>query len=200
MIDENGYRANVGIILVNEQKRLFWGRRTGGLNAWQFPQGGIQRDESVEDAMYRELWEEVGLKPQDVEIVAKSAGWLTYQLPRRLIRHHTKPVCIGQKQKWFLLKIISSSDNIDLLASGNPEFDDWCWVSYWYPLKEVVSFKRKVYRDVLQEFVPFVFPDKRLRNPKQNLRSALRPRRKDTRVDDTFVSDDEIDNGFPNNE
>lgn len=179
MIDENGYRANVGIILVNEQKKLFWGRRIGGQNAWQFPQGGIQRGETDETAMYRELFEEVGLKPQDVEIIAKSHDWFFYHLPRRLIRHHAKPVCIGQKQKWFLLKLVSCSDNLNLCTTNNPEFDAWCWVSYWFPLKEVVSFKKTVYRDVLQEFAYFIFPDKKLRNPKQNLRSALRPRRKD---------------------
>ncbi|MAZ38865.1 MAG: RNA pyrophosphohydrolase [Legionellales bacterium] len=177
MIDENGYRANVGIILVNEQKKLFWGRRIGQ-DAWQFPQGGIHENETAEDAMYRELFEEVGLRRHDVEIIGVTAEWLTYDLPHRLIRHHTKPVCVGQKQKWFLLKLVSCVDNIDLSASGSPEFDDWCWVNYWYPLREVISFKRKVYKDALQAFTQYVFPEKKMRNPKQNLRSGIRPRRR----------------------
>lgn len=190
MIDENGYRANVGIILVNEQKKLFWGRRIGQ-EAWQFPQGGIQRDETPEQAMYRELREEIGLKEQDVELIGVTEDWLIYHLPKRLIRHHAKPVCIGQKQKWFLLKLVSCAENINLTASESPEFDEWCWVNYWYPLKEVISFKRKVYRDALQEFTQFVFPEKRLRNPKQNLRSAIRPRRRQhtTRSFDTDQND-----------
>lgn len=177
MIDENGYRANVGIILVNDLKQLFWARRIGQ-DAWQFPQGGIQQGETPEEAMYRELREEIGLSALDVEVIAQTDDWLYYDLPPRLVRHHTQPLCIGQKQKWFLLKLISCVDNIDLDASGSPEFDQWRWVSYWYPLKEVISFKRKVYKDALQHFTPFVFPEKRMRNPKQNLRSALRPRRR----------------------
>ena len=86
MIDPEGYRANVGIIISNVKGRLLWARRVGGMNAWQFPQGGIKRGESPEEALYRELLEEVGLRPDDVRILDVTRGWLKYRLPRRLVR------------------------------------------------------------------------------------------------------------------
>lgn len=102
--------------------------------------------------MYRELHEEVGLKPEHVSVIATTKHWLRYKLPKRYIRHDSKPVCIGQKQKWFLLKLTAEESAVDLLHSLHPEFDDWRWVSYWYPVRQVVSFKRDVYRKVMKEF------------------------------------------------
>lgn len=149
MIDENGYRENVGIILINNAGKLFWGKRIGQ-DAWQFPQGGIAESESPEQALYRELWEEIGLKQHQVEIVSVTNSWLRYTLPRRYMRK-TSPVCIGQKQKWFLLKILCEDKEIVLNATPKPEFDDWLWVSYWFPLTQIVHFKREVYRSALKE-------------------------------------------------
>ena len=100
MIDSEGYRPNVGIIICNQQQQLFWARRVGQ-DAWQFPQGGINDEETPEEAMYRELEEEVGLKPHQVEIVGVTSDWLRYRLPKRFLRHHCKPLCIGQKQLWY---------------------------------------------------------------------------------------------------
>ncbi|SHI23210.1 RNA pyrophosphohydrolase [Ferrimonas marina] len=151
MIDNDGFRANVGIIICNRQGQVLWARRYGQ-HSWQFPQGGVNEGESPEQAMYRELFEEVGLKREDVRILARSRSWLRYRLPKRLVRQDSKPVCIGQKQKWFLLQLTGAESRIDLAASGHPEFDDWRWVSYWYPVRQVVSFKREVYRKVLNEF------------------------------------------------
>ncbi|WNO08868.1 RNA pyrophosphohydrolase [Teredinibacter sp. KSP-S5-2] len=152
MIDDDGFRLNVGIVIANEQGGLLWARRVGGQNAWQFPQGGIKEDESAEEALYRELNEEVGLSREDVEVVAVTKGWLRYRLPKRLVRQK-EPLCIGQKQKWFLLKLKSGEQSIRLDASQPAEFDDWAWVNYWYPLSKVVSFKREVYRKALKELV-----------------------------------------------
>ena len=101
MIDAEGFRANVGIVICNNQGQVFWARRYGQ-HSWQFPQGGVDDGETAEQTMYRELHEEVGLLPEDVEIVASSKHWLRYKLPKRLIRRDSSPVCIGQKQKWFL--------------------------------------------------------------------------------------------------
>ena len=157
MIDGDGYRPNVGIIVANDQGQVLWARRVGQ-DAWQFPQGGINSNESVEEALYRELKEETGLDPGHVEIVGSTRGWLRYKLPKRLIRHESKPVCIGQKQKWFLLRLISKESSVDLLHSDHPEFDDWRWVSYWYPVRQVVSFKRDVYRKVMKEFSSAALP------------------------------------------
>ncbi|MFI4937077.1 MAG: RNA pyrophosphohydrolase [Candidatus Berkiellales bacterium] len=153
MIDENGFRLNVGIILTNDKGQLFWGRRVGQ-EAWQFPQGGIHDDEGLQEALFRELEEEVGLASSDVSIITESQQWLSYRLPKRLVRSDTEPVCVGQKQKWFLLRLESSNDQIKLDRSIKPEFDDWRWVSYWFPLYQVVAFKREVYRQALLEFAP----------------------------------------------
>ena len=155
MIDADGFRPNVGIMLTNAKGQLLWARRVGGQDAWQFPQGGIQENEEPEAALYRELKEEVGLEAKDVKILARTRGWLRYRLPKRLIRKGSKPVCVGQKQKWFLLQLVSSDDRIDLNDHQGPaEFDQWRWVSYWYPLDKVVAFKRDVYRRALKELAP----------------------------------------------
>lgn len=152
MIDADGFRSNVGIVLVNHEDQLFWAKRIGQKNAWQFPQGGINPEESIETALYRELTEEIGLNRDDVEILGSTEEWLHYLLPKRYIRYHSKPVCIGQKQKWFLLRLLADESKLRLDQTPNPEFDLYKWVEYWHPLKDVVSFKRKVYRQVLEEF------------------------------------------------
>lgn len=157
MIDDDGYRPNVGIVICNRQGQVLWARRYGQ-HSWQFPQGGINPGESPEQAMYRELFEEVGLSRKDVKILASTRNWLRYKLPKRLVRWDTKPVCIGQKQRWFLLQLTSNDKDINVQQSKTPEFDGWRWVSYWYPVRQVVSFKRDVYRRVMKEFAPVVMP------------------------------------------
>ncbi len=158
MIDENGFRSNIGIIVMNDKANLLWARRIGQ-NAWQFPQGGVHPDETVEQALYRELYEELGLKPEDVEIVGQTRDWLRYRIPDAYIRHDSRPLCIGQKQKWFLLKLISEPSNVQLDRTDSPEFDAWRWVTYWYPVKHAIFFKRQVYKNALREFVPLVFAE-----------------------------------------
>lgn len=150
MIDSEGFRANVGIMIANAKGELLWARRVGQ-DAWQFPQGGIQEGESAEQALFRELKEEVGLTEKDVEVVACTRGWLRYRLPQRLLRRDTKPLCIGQKQKWFLLRMLADDTDIRFDNDEQPEFDSWQWVSYWYPLGQVIPFKREVYRRALKE-------------------------------------------------
>ena len=157
MIDAEGFRANVGIVICNRMGQVFWARRYGQ-HSWQFPQGGIDDGETPEQAMFRELYEEVGLKSKDVEILASTRNWVRYKLPKRLIRQGSNPVCIGQKQKWFLLQLRCNESDVDVLQSGHPEFDDWRWVSYWYPVRNVVSFKRDVYRRVMKEFAHVAMP------------------------------------------
>lgn len=152
MIDSMGFRPNVGIIICNSRGQLLWAKRIGQ-NAWQFPQGGIRQGEALQEALYRELKEEVGLDPADVEIVASTEDWLYYQLPKNLIRQHSSPLCIGQKQKWYLLSLRAGAEKIDLRSHGSPEFDGWQWVSFWYPLSQVIDFKREVYRQALKELV-----------------------------------------------
>ncbi|MFT5162144.1 MAG: putative (di)nucleoside polyphosphate hydrolase [Alteromonadaceae bacterium] len=166
VIDADGFRANVGIVICNNKGQVFWARRYRQ-NSWQYPQGGIDQGESPEEAMYRELNEEVGLNPEDVELLAVTKQWLRYKLPKRLIRRDSKPLCIGQKQKWFLLRLKCSPQDVDLLKTDHPEFDDWRWVSFWYPVRQVVSFKREVYRKAMTEFAPVALQHQR-REPRKN--------------------------------
>ena len=151
MIDSDGFRANVGIVVANDQGQVLWARRVGGRDAWQFPQGGINQGESPEQALYRELHEEVGLTRDAVEVLGATRGWLRYRLPKGFIRKNQNPVCIGQKQKWFLLRMLANDQEVRLDLNAKPEFDHWQWVSYWYPLNQVISFKREVYRRAMKE-------------------------------------------------
>ena len=162
MIDSDGYRPNVGIIIANDEGKLFWARRIGQ-DAWQFPQGGIAYAESPEQAVFRELNEETGLQPEDVKIIAQTEGWLRYDLPEHLIRRYKRPVCVGQKQKWFMLKLLADEASISLKNENQrPEFDLWKWVDYWEPLSEVIAFKRDVYREALEYFAPVLkIPEKK---------------------------------------
>lgn len=153
MIDSEGFRSNVGIMLANGKGELLWARRIGQ-DAWQFPQGGIDEGESVEQALFRELDEEVGLEAKDVEIISCTRGWLRYRLPERMVRKDSSPLCIGQKQKWFLLKMLTDDGDVKMDNSLKPEFDHWRWVSYWYPLGQVIPFKREVYRRAMKELSP----------------------------------------------
>ncbi|WIO74447.1 RNA pyrophosphohydrolase [Porticoccaceae bacterium LTM1] len=150
MVDRDGFRPNVGIVICNDQGQLLWAKRVGQ-DAWQFPQGGVDRGESPEQALYRELYEEVGLTEADVEILASTRGWLRYKLPKKYIRRNSKPLCIGQKQKWFLLKLTGDEQQIRFDCGHKAEFDGWKWVNYWYPVDKVVDFKRDVYRRALKE-------------------------------------------------
>ena len=131
MIDFDGYRPNVGIVICNRKGQVLWAKRYGQ-NSWQFPQGGINDNESAEQAMYRELYEEVGLQPKDVKVLYASKHWLRYKLPKRLLRYDSKPVCIGQKQRWFLLQLVGDEKNINMNTTKSPEFDGWRWVSFWW--------------------------------------------------------------------
>ena len=155
MIDSEGFRANVGIILTNDQGQVFWARRMG-MDAWQFPQGGIKKNESPKTAMYRELKEEIGLEPEHVELINSTDDWLRYWLPKRYIRQNKGPLCIGQKQIWYLLKLTADETYLDLSYTSEPEFDSWKWVDFWRPVEEVISFKRQVYQQALKQLQPFI--------------------------------------------
>jgi putative (di)nucleoside polyphosphate hydrolase len=155
VIDPEGYRANVGIVLVNAGGQVFLGKRIGQ-NAWQLPQGGMDEGESPEQAMYRELYEEVGLRPGHVEVVAQTADWLRYQIPEHLIRKRAFPRCIGQKQVWFLLRMLAADKEISLCQNDTVEFDDWQWVDYWKPAEHVIDFKKAVYQQALKELATYL--------------------------------------------
>ena len=149
-IDSQGFRANVGIVLMRDGGELFLGGRRDG-RGWQFPQGGVRRHEHPEQALFRELHEEVGLTPADVELLASTGRWLRYRLPRQYVRRRGSPLCIGQKQRWFLLRMLADESSLNFDATAEPEFDSGRWVDYWSPVREVIYFKRAVYARALQE-------------------------------------------------
>jgi putative (di)nucleoside polyphosphate hydrolase len=169
MIDTDGFRPNVGIILANGEGQVLWARRVGQ-DAWQFPQGGIKSHESPEEALYRELCEELGLQSEEVAIMGATRGWLRYTLPKRYIRKNSTPTCIGQKQVWFLLRLLGRESAVKLNACRRPEFDSWKWVNYWHPSREVIFFKRDVYRRALKELAPLLYATGLDSRPPQSFR------------------------------
>ncbi|MBU3607921.1 RNA pyrophosphohydrolase [Polynucleobacter nymphae] len=160
MLDREGYRPNVGIVLLNGRNEVFWGKRVGQ-HSWQFPQGGIQHGESPEQAMYRELHEEVGLLREHVQIIGRTRDWLRYDVPEEYLRrqHATRvhrTAYRGQKQIWFLLRLVGLDSDIQLRASDHPEFDAWRWVPFWIQLDGVIDFKREVYELALSELARYL--------------------------------------------
>lgn len=155
MLDREGFRPNVGIVLLNARNEVFWGKRLRE-HSWQFPQGGIKFGETPVQAMYRELHEEVGLKPEHVKVIGRTRDWLRYEVPDRFIRREIRGHYRGQKQIWFLLRMVGRDCDICLRATNHPEFDAWRWNSYWVPLDAVIEFKRDVYHLALTELSRFV--------------------------------------------
>ncbi len=162
MLDKEGFRPNVGIILLNHRNQVFWGKRIRS-HSWQFPQGGIKYGESPEQAMFRELHEEVGLTPEQVSIIARTRGWLRYEVPDHFIKRESRGHYRGQKQIWFLLRMLARDHELNLRATEHPEFDAWRWHDFWVPLEAVIEFKREVYQSALGELSRFL--------PRQEYRS-----------------------------
>jgi putative (di)nucleoside polyphosphate hydrolase len=159
IMDNEGYRLNVGIVLCNEDSQVFWARRVNH-DGWQFPQGGVRRDETAEAALFRELYEEVGLTSNQVEIVGRTREWLRYDLPSHFRRQAVPGKLFrGQKQRWYLLRMLGDDSDIRLDLSRRPEFDDWRWVDYWLPLERIVEFKRPVYKRALYELASLLGTD-----------------------------------------
>ena len=168
MIDSEGYRANVGIVITNDKQQVLLAKRSKQ-DAWQLPQGGIDFGESELDALFRELNEEIGLSAEHVSVLAKTPKWLRYNLPDYYIKRQQKPMCIGQKQVWFLLRLVSDENNIKLDTHAQVEFDDWVWVDYWRPIEDVVDFKKPIYEDMLKALAPVLFNNQH-KIPNQYLR------------------------------
>ena len=109
--------------------------------------------------MFRELHEEVGLLPDHVRIVARTRDWLRYEVPDHYIRKDARGHYRGQKQIWYLLRLVGRECDVSLRASSHPEFDAWRWSEYWMPAEVVVEFKREVYRLALAELERFLTSD-----------------------------------------
>jgi putative (di)nucleoside polyphosphate hydrolase len=175
MLDRDGFRPNVGIVLLNPKNQVFWGKRIR-THSWQFPQGGINYGETPEQAMFRELHEEVGLSPDHVRIIARTRDWLRYEVPTHFIRRDARGHYRGQKQIWFLLQLVGRDSDMNLRATDHPEFDAWRWNEYWIPLDVVIEFKRDVYQMALTELARFL---PRGAQHNRYLRSGLRPHHRD---------------------
>ena len=167
MIDRDGYRPNVGIIICNWKNEVFWGKRVKE-HSWQFPQGGIKAGETPERAMYRELHEEVGLGVQHVKILGRTRDWLRYEVPEQWVRREWRGNYKGQKQIWYLLRLVGRDSDVHLSASEKPEFDAWRWNEYWVPLESVIEFKRDVYQLALNELAKYLH-----RRPQDRRSSAV---------------------------
>lgn len=155
IINSEGFRLNVGIVIINDKSQVLLARRHAGYK-WQFPQGGIEIDETEEEALFRELQEEVGLASHQVEIVKKSQFWYSYRLPNRFLRPHIPGTIknIGQTQKWFLLRMLVEESEICLNVHEHPEFDEWGWFDPSVSVEQSIYFKKSVYRSVIDEFFP----------------------------------------------
>ncbi len=160
MLDRDGYRPNVGIVLANARNEVFWGKRVNQ-HSWQFPQGGIKHGESPEQAMFRELEEEVGLREAHVRILGRTRQWLRYEVPEKWVRRDWRGRYRGQKQIWYLLRMVGRDCDVQLRACEKPEFDAWRWHEYWVPMDTVVEFKRDVYQQALTELHRYLAADRR---------------------------------------
>ena len=145
---KTGYRLNVAMIVLNKDNKVLFCKRRNTEN-WQFPQGGVDENENIESAMFRELNEEVGLERENVEIKAVSQNLIYYDIPKNIRSRVLGGKFRGQAQKYFLLKLISG--DVDLNIENTPEFDKHSWVPFWYPLNQVVDFKKEAYRSALIE-------------------------------------------------
>ena len=164
MIDRDGYRPNVGIIICNWKNEVFWGKRVKE-HSWQFPQGGIKAGETPERAMFRELHEEVGLGAEHVRILGRTRDWLRYEVPEQWVRREWRGNYKGQKQIWYLLRLVGRDCDVHLRASEKPEFDAWRWNDYWVPLESVIEFKRDVYQLALNELAKYLHRNPHERRP-----------------------------------
>ena len=145
---KTGYRLNVAMIVLNKDNKVLFCKRRNTEN-WQFPQGGVDDNENIESAMFRELNEEVGLEKENVAIKAVSQNLIYYDIPKNIRSRVLGGKFRGQAQKYFLLKLISG--DVDLNIENTPEFDKHSWVPFWYPLNQVVDFKKEAYRSALIE-------------------------------------------------
>ncbi len=156
-IDDDGYRKNVGIIVCNHQRQVLWARRARR-DGWQFPQGGVEHGESALEAVFRELYEEIGLTSEDVKHLGNTENWLHYDVPGATRKRNRSggTQFRGQKQRWFLFYLLADESCVKLDTTKKPEFVQWKWVDYWLPQKQVVAFKRDVYQKALTELEPFL--------------------------------------------
>jgi len=151
------YRPNVGIIIFNRDGKILWCKRKQG-DGWQFPQGGIDKGESPLEALYRETYEEVGLKKHQIKIVRENERWIGYDVPKDRVPKYfsfKNRRFKGQTQKWFLAEFLGNNEDINLSVHSQIEFSEWTWSSYWHPITGGIEFKRDAYRKALNDLFPY---------------------------------------------
>ena len=145
------YRKNVGMVLVNTNGHIFAGKRLdNNSDAWQMPQGGIDKGETPEAAAFRELSEETGIHHSKARLIGATAGWLSYDIPVELIPMLWNGQYRGQEQKWFAFEFLGKDSDINIITK-EPEFSEWAWKSKKDLLSSVVPFKVEVYQKVFSE-------------------------------------------------
>ena len=157
MSDSSGlsYRPCVGLMVINEKKNIFTGQRLDFTStAWQMPQGGIDEGEEDLNAAFRELREETSITQRNVELLAVSKNWFSYDLPIELIPKLWNGLYRGQKQKWFLMKFVGDDSAINL-NTEIPEFSCWRWSTKDQLIESIVPFKKELYKSVIKEFQLF---------------------------------------------
>lgn len=146
------YRPCVGVMIRNAAGHVFVGQRNDHYeHAWQMPQGGVDKGEDPRGAALREMWEETGIEPELVSIVAETEDWLPYDLPAELLGKIWKGKYRGQEQKWFLLDFHGTDDQVNI-ETEHPEFSAWRWLPPSELIENIVPFKREVYVKVLAAF------------------------------------------------
>ena len=156
-MEEALYRPNVGIIIFNRDGKILWCKRKQG-DGWQFPQGGIDKGESPLEALYRETYEEVGLKKHQIKIVRENERWIGYDVPKDRVPKYfsfKNRKFKGQTQKWFLAEFLGNNEDINLSVHSQIEFSEWTWSSYWHPITGGIEFKRDAYRKALNDLFPY---------------------------------------------
>ncbi len=150
------HRPAIGIIVVNERGQVLVARRNDMENQWQFPQGGIDSNETPQEAVFRELLEETGINQNSVEILGNTEKYLKYDYPPMVMQELNRSKTWrydGQQVQFFLIRYFGSDEAIDVQNVPKPEFDAWKWVDYWEPLNLIVEFKRDMYDRALTELV-----------------------------------------------
>ncbi|MGB5862963.1 MAG: RNA pyrophosphohydrolase [Sulfitobacter sp.] len=151
-IEKLPYRPCVGLMVLNAAGEVFVGQRLDrNYDAWQMPQGGVEKDEDPRDAALRELEEETGITRDLVHVEAETVDWLPYELPHDLVPKLWKGRFRGQKQKWYLLRFTGTDAQVNIVTA-EPEFSAWRWLAADVMLDGIVPFKRDVYARVVAEF------------------------------------------------
>ena len=144
-------RPCVGVVIVNNDKKVFVGKRVMKKGVkdeyWQMPQGGIDAGEEPEEALKRELMEEIGAKPEHLDVIAVSKNWYSYHIPKKFQKRHFA----SQAQKWFLVKFTGKDEDLDV-KQLKPEFSEWKWEDFKKVPKLVIDFKKDVYKQIFKDF------------------------------------------------